>query len=302
MQKCNANVAEIQCIANVAQRRVAFCAAVPVSHHFAVICPTTRPAFLCHSFFFPSLFLIRNSFLLFPFFPVQCLVNMLHNKMIFRGFSLVNISFVMTFAIFMMKITLSEWAFFTFICHLFNLFFAATFSISFIMFILLISRCGSHCQNEPSRHPSSTFCRCSSAFSRPDIFMLSDHISSPTHLISHISPGSFPRNQSIPRQSLLLKTLQWEGKGLRLRGQRKNCQKCCFVASIFEQFPPGLDSFYSFMGRLVRFRWTNRFSPSDCLTSLLCAITAGHLVPAGSWSSVGFRGRLTKWPYYKQEV
>ena len=87
--------------------------------------------------------------------------------------------------------------------------------------------------------------------------------------------------------------LQWEGKGLRLRGQRKNCQKCCFVASIFEQFPPGLDSFYSFMGRLVRFRWTNRFSPSDCLTSLLCAITAGHLVPAGSWSSVGFRGRLT---------
>ena len=98
---------------------------------------------------------------------------------------------------------------------------------------------------------------------------------------------------------LLLQTLQWEGKGLRLRGQRNLERKklpkmLFFFPSIFEQLPAGLDSFYSFMGRLVRFRWTNRFSPSDCLTSLLCAITAGHLVPAGSWSSVGFRGRLTK--------
>ena len=140
--------------------------------------------------------------------------------------------------------------------HFFNLSFVATFSI-FIMFILLISRCGSHCQNEPSRHPSSTFCRCSSAFSRPDIFMLSDHISSPTHLISHISPVSFPRNQSIPRQTS------------RLRGQRnlegkKLPKMLFFFPSIFEQLPAGLDSFYSFMGRLVRFRWTNRFSPSDC--------------------------------------
>ena len=167
----------------------------------------------------------------FSTFTVQCLVNILRNKMIFRGFSLVNISFVMTFAIFMMKITLSEWAFFTFICHLFNLSFAATFSISFIMFILLISRCGSHCQNEPSRHPSSTFCRCSSAFSRPDIFMLSDHISSPTHLISHISPVSFPRNQSIPRQTFTIKNFAMGGERLEVERSKKKLPKmlfCCF--------------------------------------------------------------------------
>ena len=77
-------------------------------------------------------------------------------------------------------------------------------------------------------------------------------------------------------------------------GGEKIAKNVVFFPSIFEQIPAGLDSFYSFMGRLVRFRWTNRFSPSECLTSLLCAITAGHLVPAGSWSSVGFRGRLTK--------
>ena len=104
--------------------------------------------------------------------------------------------------------------------HFFNLSFVATFSI-FIMFILLISRCGSHCQNEPSRHPSSTFCRCSSAFSRPDIFMLSDHISSPTHLISHISPVSFPRNQSIPRQTFTITNFAMGGERLEVERSKK---------------------------------------------------------------------------------
>ena len=37
-----------------------------LSHHFAVIWSNARPAFLCHSFFFPSLFLAEQ-FLFSPF-------------------------------------------------------------------------------------------------------------------------------------------------------------------------------------------------------------------------------------------
>ena len=67
----------------------------------------------------------------FSTFPVQCLVIILRNKMIFRGFSLVNISFVMTFAIYITApdedhIVRMSLLYF----HFFNLSFVATFSIT----------------------------------------------------------------------------------------------------------------------------------------------------------------------------
>ena len=202
----------------------------------------------------------------FSTFPVQCLVNILRNKMIFRGFSLVNISFVMTFAIYITAPDEDH------IVRMSLLYFHCHFSIYPLRLLFPFLSCSSYSSPDvdhivrmspavilhplfaaaPPLFPGLTSLCCLITSLPPHISFLISH-----RCLSHATRVFLDKG-------LLLKTLQWEGKGLRLRGQRKNCQKCCFVASIFEQCPPGLDSFYSFMGRLVRFWWTNRFSPSDC--------------------------------------
>lgn len=208
----------------------------------------------------------------FSTFPVQCLVIILRNKMIFRGFLLVNISFVMTFAIYITapdEYHIVRMSLLYFHCH---------FSIYPLRLLFPFLSCSSYSSPDvdhivrmspavilhplfaaaPPLFPGLTSLCCLITSLPPHISFLISH-----RCLSHATRVFLDKR-------LLSKTLQWEGKGLRLRGQRnlegkKLPKMLFFFPSIFEQIPAGLDSFYSFMGRLVRFRWTNRFSPSDCL-------------------------------------